>query len=197
MSDIYEQKAKKYKYKYLKLKQEYIGEGGSESLSQLLELNEIKKSINNNEYEYHLCKIDNEVNNEIDINNLENNLKKVTVDEIKNIINKRIDKLKKIANLNFDELQLAILNHLENNYLKAIEYNVNNETNIDKIQNNLNSMIKSYNSKTGTDVSLEKFINEIKIIINKRITELKQQQYQQQQQQLQLLQAEYFYANTR
>jgi hypothetical protein len=28
MSDIYEQKARKYKYKYLKLKQEYFGEGG-------------------------------------------------------------------------------------------------------------------------------------------------------------------------
>jgi hypothetical protein len=28
MSDIYEQKAKKYKYKYLKLKKEYIGDGG-------------------------------------------------------------------------------------------------------------------------------------------------------------------------
>jgi hypothetical protein len=29
MNDFYEQKAKKYKYKYLKLKSEYIGEGGS------------------------------------------------------------------------------------------------------------------------------------------------------------------------
>ena len=28
MNDIYEQKAKKYKYKYLKLKNEYFGEGG-------------------------------------------------------------------------------------------------------------------------------------------------------------------------
>ena len=30
MSNIYEQKAKKYKYKYLKLKQEYIGKGGND-----------------------------------------------------------------------------------------------------------------------------------------------------------------------
>ena len=28
MNDIYKQKAEKYKYKYLKLKNEYIGEGG-------------------------------------------------------------------------------------------------------------------------------------------------------------------------
>ena len=28
MNDIYEQKARKYKYKYLKLKNEYIAEGG-------------------------------------------------------------------------------------------------------------------------------------------------------------------------
>ena len=28
MSDIYEQKANKYKYKYLKLKKKYIAEGG-------------------------------------------------------------------------------------------------------------------------------------------------------------------------
>ena len=31
MNDIYEHKAKKYKYKYLKLKREYIAEGGRPS----------------------------------------------------------------------------------------------------------------------------------------------------------------------
>jgi hypothetical protein len=32
MSDLYEIKARKYKLKYLKLKQEYIGEGGIYSI---------------------------------------------------------------------------------------------------------------------------------------------------------------------
>jgi hypothetical protein len=55
MSNIYEQKARKYKYKYLKLKQEYIGEGGEinnklcksiilTSKFQNLEVKEIYKS---------------------------------------------------------------------------------------------------------------------------------------------------------
>jgi hypothetical protein len=53
MSDIYEQKARKYKYKYLKLKQKYFGEGGmsfnmfKSSQSEDDKVNEIKDKLKN------------------------------------------------------------------------------------------------------------------------------------------------------
>jgi hypothetical protein len=48
MNDFYEKKAKKYKYKYLKLKSEYIGEGGSGILWQ----SEAQKAQKENEIFY-------------------------------------------------------------------------------------------------------------------------------------------------
>ncbi len=54
MSNIYEQKARKYKYKYLKLKQEYIGGGGEECKSIILNnientgINNFENIINEN-----------------------------------------------------------------------------------------------------------------------------------------------------
>jgi hypothetical protein len=83
MSDIYEQKTKKYKYKYLKLKQELLGGAAAGaarsdmSLCQLLNLNKITKSINIDQYENHFYNIYRKIGEEIDINILKKHIKTI------------------------------------------------------------------------------------------------------------------------
>ena len=43
MSDVYRKKAKKYKYKYLKLKNLYSGEGGVGFIGRLFEKKKLKQ----------------------------------------------------------------------------------------------------------------------------------------------------------
>jgi hypothetical protein len=45
--------------------------------------------------------------------------------------------LKKIKQLNLNQLKLAIINSDQNNYLKAIKYNLNNESDIEEIKKDL------------------------------------------------------------
>jgi hypothetical protein len=203
MSDIYEQKTKKYKYKYLKLKQELLGGAGDAgdasgtgdaisnmSLCQLLNLNKIKKSIHNNQYEYHFHNIYLRIREEIDINNLKKHIKSISdlqnnlpTDLIKrkkihmllgqkiHDINNRINMLKKIKKLNLDQLNLAVVHSDQNNYLKAIKYNLNNETDIEEINKDL-IKLQLYDSKTNTNTSLRNFLNDIINLINIRINKL-------------------------